>query len=422
MVAHFCTNNTYLDKLSYIGTEYQIIVSIYAYSPFTLLSCAFVAESSPCVGRYIGKHLRPSIVSTKYIVNNTIHLASFVTTGLSIYVNLTSACLSIHVILLPAEFMKKTMAISIHFENELISIRKADICNGEHCLAFYIEGSYYLDGASAHYMEMIGQIKQVLFILNPGQLPVATLTITEAPCIQSCGDKHSILAQATGHAIRCNVCRYHWFDNKWNREAYHTTWNKTIHFQHILGNHHLRICLSTPVELWTGGHISCYMLFKLTCHFDYKRYMTVDVENDDIWRVDQQSLIPFSFVQETEYKGLTMVSYKDLRIHMGLYEYVALSQYGYSGKSGDMQCQRQGASLLTIFDYKELYFVIKRIMQPLKLERIPIAWRPQVRPVQAQIITINCKHTSYIFRRRDETNSFTQIATSPTDSNSFDRW
>ena len=49
--------------ISITGSENELYISVYAYSPYTLMSLMFIARDNPCIGIFIGKTVRPSLAT-----------------------------------------------------------------------------------------------------------------------------------------------------------------------------------------------------------------------------------------------------------------------------------------------------------------------------------------------------------------------
>ena len=112
LVAHFCSDTSFLWRsLALTGTENRLFVSFYAYSPFALLSCSVIAESSPCVGRFIGWHIRPSIT----MMPHEVHRVGYVDT-VNVKVDINSQCVAIHIIFTPDEYIPLFYMINIIFD------------------------------------------------------------------------------------------------------------------------------------------------------------------------------------------------------------------------------------------------------------------------------------------------------------------
>ena len=112
LVAHFCWDKSFLWRsLALTGTENRLFVSFYAYSPFALLSCSVIAESSPCVGRFIGWHIRPSIT----MMPHEVHRVGYVDT-VNVKVDINSQCVAIHIIFTPDEYIPLFCMINIIFD------------------------------------------------------------------------------------------------------------------------------------------------------------------------------------------------------------------------------------------------------------------------------------------------------------------
>ena len=390
LVAHFYTNKAVLQKnITIISTENRLFVTLFAYSPFTLLSCEIIAKSSPCMGLFIGWYIRPSIAMMPYTVTEAINQYGYNTLNFEIYANISVRCVVFHIIFIPEEYFKyyviriifeHNIMMSIHMESSVHDI----IPHWWHCHTIVMDGdfSYTYLGPEHRSSKSIGAIKQIdVNIFRCGNRPFTVISVFNIYCMHPCRDLYEITSSKKFDVLRCDVCGYKWLSIIQNRQWYLVSTGINAVMDRIHGERLINISLSSPISNVTSvDYFMFYSTQKTPNYYRERRLMMVHFEKEEqVWRASRESL---KFIKPTDvYKVLT--STYSIRINATFvrahYEYLVLSLFVANWSVGDTECRKRGAYLLTVYDDQELHFILDKIMRPLKLELIFIGMKRRVR-------------------------------------------
>ena len=412
LVGHMYGNIGPQDNVTFIGTENQLLVSVYSYAPFTLLSCILIVESSPCAGVFLGKVVRPSISLTKYHANASIPMIgpteskTIFMRGLSIDMNTTSKCLVVHIIFLPYEYLHRTWYMDVQLDSNFVKIDTHIV--GKHSGRMHIEGDYaYIRGerrSRSH--EVVGNVARIFLQLfsSKGNRIMYTMNIVKTSCLHACRNSHTEVTIIETKIPQCDLCDYHWFYKRRTEMGHYTIPNRTVSFCRVVGDHPLSITLSSVLELQSGGHLISYALREIDINFKHKRFMRIDLEEGGMWRTRKADLSPpiYNAYNRPGHGGLGLarpISLKEFVMDMGIYEYIVLPEYNHRTMWDlfDLRCRNKGANVLMIDDIPELRFVIENIMLPLELERVPIARTSQVCPKSSAFNTLRPRQNAQYF-------------------------
>ena len=387
LVAHL--PNHVIPNVTFAGTENQLLVSVYAYSPFAHLSGTFVAEINQCIGRYIDTYMRPCV----YMLP---HFNDACNRGFYTSINVTSSCLVFHFVVPPNYLLRHRMfpiVIQLQYDGKLILDYKILY----HCYEVRVYGNFeMISGHVSHSsFRALGDFDNLsIKSLNNACVyaPTTSLTLSRTSCVHPCQNVN--IAVFDQRAI-CDICKYHWLDSSRRHNTYQIVPNETVTLRHVFGDHHVVVWLASEVRVNSGGHLITHRLVEFTQLFSQPRFIEVELREGSVWRAHKDSLtwIPFySGDSSLQDMGLIPVTFDSPKVvRRGLYEYVILK--GPPKYLVDMEkhqrnfvreiitpddwaytrwCEQYGGSLLTIYDSQELHFVIQRIMRPLKIEHIYI--------------------------------------------------
>ena len=246
LVAHFYTNNSdHLQRsLAITGTENKLLLSLYAYFPFIILSCNIIAETSPCVGWFIGCHKRPSIAMMPHSVIE-IPFKGFglgaVLYKFVVYVIITPPCFVIHIIFTPSEYFQYCIvSINFYYSNMWSVHLDSSIP------VYHRDFSYtYFDPDHRSY-KLIGKVDKIdVEIFECGNRAFTILSVSTIPCMYPC---LHIYKMAAGEQVtnRSDICTYRWLTVAQNQLTYTTLTNCTLIMERIKGKLFQEIQLSTP--------------------------------------------------------------------------------------------------------------------------------------------------------------------------------
>ena len=369
--------------LSVTGSTNELYISVYAYSPYTLLSLKFIAQINPCIGIFIGKNVRPSLVEVPhYIEKGYIGNQFFV--NFHITLNISGQCYIIHVDFFHTESTHFQYNVVSHYEKcNFLRLHYNRYGADLHQLRFWVSGKFQLIGGGYHFPfhKVFGDIcRFTIQLLAPSMATVfvATVEVTQMGCLQPCRDTDIIISNGGRHLEMCDMCKYTWLDNSMNDKEFVSNPNGFISLEHIRGNQPLIIWLRTISTIISGGHGITYSIQPFTFHYPRPRLFKTVIEKGERWRIRRESLLSDA-VNSIHRRAPRMNNYK---LRKGGYEYISVlipTDYGNQPTRikdwifYDTQCSKYGATFLTIQDYQELRFIITSIMQPHLMERIYIS-------------------------------------------------
>ena len=371
LVAHLATS---MDKyMTVTGTERQLLVSLYGYSPFAILSVTLMAETSFCVGQFILEYKQPCTEMLLGHHNNVQLIRLRCIGGFYKAFNVSHQCLAFQNTISPYRyFALKTFRSLIHFRYN--SQLKIEYNSTSRCHVLRLFGKYeYIRGnQDQKSYSAMGDIHHVSFESWPfycGYRDLVFVTVSETSCMQPCHDINVVMPYQYG-VPTCDICKYFWLDGSRTPSWYHSIPNKTVTLERLRGEPVATVWISSEADVRAGGHILSYNLSQFTHRFEKKRMFRVEMTAGSLWRV-HKDVLSMIYLMEGGSSGLGPRGEFDIGVlkRRGSYEYTIVSNM--QGRNYpiayDFWCGLHGASLLTIHDDQELRFVVDKIMQPLKI-------------------------------------------------------
>ena len=380
LVAHWYNSMALAQiNLSVTSTENQLCISVYAYAPFTLLSCRFKAELTPCRGRFIGKYIRPSIsVLPHFITMMNIEKYPITRPAIYIYFNISVQCVAIQIILLPDEYILIEPFTFLYFGHDsVLKITKSYLPNGQFAsVREWVDGDYHsvkthydLTGMNIRFFEIIGFIKYISekIIWPSGNKAVTLMEVEQAPCVQPCLSINIFILSIDYNNSMCDICKYQWLAKTPSQTWYRTSAYAILELESVHGDHVFDIRLSSGASMNCGGHVIDYSLGKIALHFYDTRAVFPTVKTGQLLRFKR------SYLVKDRYELILTCPYcaeQTKILRRGVYEYIIYMPElcGVNWEHANEYCLKHGAYLLHTFDKQELHFVINKIMLPNKLE------------------------------------------------------
>ena len=380
LVAHWYSSLV-LTRLNFTvtSTQNQLFVSMYAYAPFTFLSCRFKFESTPCIGRFIGNYIRPSISLLP-------HFTTLVYTKyppsprpvIYVFLNITIQCAVIQIIFLPPESILIEPFIFLYFGyDSVLKISKTYLPNGARSgVHEWIDGDYHTVrksydsiGFNTKSAEIIGFINYIVekIVTPPGIKAVFIFEVEQAPCTQPCPSINIFIPDAECNSSTCDICKYQWQAETSSEIWYRTNKYAVLELQSLSNDHVFDIRLSSSANLNCGGHFIDYSLGQIALHFHDTRAFLPLVKNGQVLRFKRDNLVKDSYGNIVPW---AYCAEHTKMLRWGVYEYIIYTPEfcRISRRQGMEYCNKYGAYLLHIFDRQELYYVINNIMLPNKLD------------------------------------------------------
>ena len=380
LVAHFYSNRWFLRRsLTITGTENRLFVSVYAYSPFALLSCSFIAESSPCVGRFIGWHIRPSITMMPHEVHTVRN--RYIT---NVEIDINYQCVAIHIIFTPNEYIPRCYVVNIIFDYpNMLSVhayRESFPSRYErYCHISVPYGDFSYTHNEVRSFKAVGIFKKIKLKTDEcGNRPFTIITASHISCMYPCRDLYRTTHVETPDKLKCDICAYKWLDNLQNTHCYLISSNDTVVLERIKGTLPPTISLSTPISRGLFGHLISYSVSKFLHQFHEDRLMGIRLNGGELWRVRRNSLVLLGRGQVMSVWTSPPSIHTKIIFHRGCYQYSIYELVIGTVSAAYAMCGRRGARVLTIDDNQELHFVLEYIMKPLKMERVLIGMKHKV--------------------------------------------
>ena len=99
------------DELIITSTENQFYMTVFSYSPFAVLSYYFSIQRDMCIGRFISRFMRPSMI----YIPNCPGLNQYESIQCFVQFNVTRECFVVQLVYLPIEYPVANRLISIVF-------------------------------------------------------------------------------------------------------------------------------------------------------------------------------------------------------------------------------------------------------------------------------------------------------------------
>ena len=397
LVGHWCYSKSIRDTLTVTGSENQLIITFYAYSPYSYLSCIFSTFASRCAGSFIGKHIRPSVATmTRYISCKQV---THITNGdlFDCTYDVSNHCHAIHASFLPTEYTMKEPSIRIHFKHEKIIrlIRNIVAMSAGTISQLYkvtVSGIYtrsYLHvGHELNLMrtdfEITGDIKYVHMDVLPiyGNIPITIFTVFPIACIQPCSELNPILPNAVDSLYTCNMCKHGWLDSTYSHKTiYETNPHASVIFERVYGFGRIIISVTPFVNYkCQANELITYYSYGLSLRFMLGSVFSVMTSTGEYWRYDISEVVK---VRDYYDRGDCSPVATPTRVRIwGINLYTLVSEFQVRGSSWQQwydHCAKYGADMLTVDDQNELFHFVENIMLPFAISITTIGIMHQVR-------------------------------------------
>ena len=367
--------------LSVTGSGNELYISVYAYSPYALLSLKFFAQYNPCISIFIGKHVRPSLASIPHFIEKE-YIDNNLIVNLHITLNITNQCFVIHVNFLHTEQVQFEYRVIFHFMKcPFIRFDYNRYGVGKEVLDSWVLGKFQLidGGYYFPFCKIFGNVCRFYLTLMYPRVAsyfVATVDVKHIECLQPCGDTATAISNAGEVMEMCDLCKYLWLRQSTNQKYFGFVPNEHITLEHIHGYQLAVISISSLSGITSGGQDIYYSMQAFTVRFSRPRTFKTEVKYGELWRVRREHLFQLDHYYNIYREQPKVNSYK---LHRGEYVYflVAMPTIDHIPRSTDWisfdtQCNKYDATFLTIQDYMELRFIVKSIMHPFLIERIYI--------------------------------------------------
>ena len=367
------------------STENELYMTVFAYSPFAVLSYHFSIESGICIGRFIGKFMRPSLLIKPLCSRSSLPIQE--REQCFVQINLTRECLVVQLIFLPFEFpLSKRLLLSLVFVyEETVHIWKdyvgpLDKMPAYSCRIYGEFNSYQGQIFWKPVREIIGTVDDINCRSASNSI-MNIIKIDANKCLLPCQAANIPLVTVGGNDTFCDICMYEWIHKGQSYSLNYLPSYGSIKFERLYDNLIFpEICIVSLARSFYTGHEYCYYSSHTALTFSEPRKITAKIYNADVWRIEK---FPISNHYHYDHTFL-FVSENPVFVRFGAYEYILkyslLNDFGLGNWSmSSYECNMLGAQLLTIFDRRELNFIIKNIMIPFTIDQVFIGMQRQVR-------------------------------------------
>ena len=366
------------------GTENELHMVVFSYSSFAVLSNHFSVDSSRCIGRFIGKFLRPSLLSIPHFSRSTSQ--GDTQKYFFIEFNVTRECLVVQILFLPVEYpVSLHTSITITFSyKQTLHITKYSMGNEYMVHSCDISGDYIrVQGGISFYiswMEIIGAV-DVIECWSASNSIINILKVHPDKCFLPCHIANIPIITVNGNHELCDICTYEWIHNN---EVYLLDYLPSygsINFELMYGNSSsLQICIASARRSCCAKLVYCYFIMKTRFKFSERRSIGASVYSTDVWRT--QRLRDAEFVEHCK-PNCWFPTEDPVLFRCGAYEYIPRKTFHSSRLTGNWsstgyECASIGAQLLSVFDRRELTFIIQNIMTPYAIEHAFIGMQRKV--------------------------------------------
>ena len=369
------------------STENQLFVAVYAYSVLANVSCRLATGASNCVGIFLQRHLKASTIQLTKHISYKINPLGKRKIGFVATFSVGDYCFFIQIHAVSIKPVARLQVKLVFVHNSALKITKRFEMCGMDCFTFKINGHYKPlrepNTAIEKRQSFVGPMKSIEFFGR--QATMEFVMVSQVPCILPCHKISIVAANVHGIVKLCDICNFIFIDNiAWNK--YEVIQDKTITFERILGDLSLNILIgsveydvvSFPKEFLKVLHYFAYYISYyvdgLVLQLEEKRVLMVDVTDNGLWKIPRGSM---EIHQNTLFIQTIPTEQKVFRL--GMYEYFVLGKSRLTGwRNETNQCHIRGGHLLTIFDQRELDFVVDNIIKPFNIEIAWIGLRRQV--------------------------------------------
>ena len=395
LVGHWCYGIINGKNLSFTGSGNQLILSVYAYSPYSLLSAKFSTYASICIGSFIGKRIRPSLVhSLRRFPSKT--ESSVTSNRQPFYINfdVINHCHAIHISFLPTEYTLEEPSIRIYFKHEKVirlirNILGMSIYKEENLFAVTVCGIYtrslsynlHRDQISSSNFEITGDIKYVQIDVLPifGNIPVTIFTVSPTACIQRGGIVIPALGSTSVNFFTWNICEHGWLVSPTSHTQYETKPGASITVERVYGFHPITILVSSFESYGCPKtDMIRYISHGISLHFLPGHVFSSFVHTGEYWRFEMNQVIKVheDIQHDTCSPSSIPTRVRSWRMHV----YIAVSEvHTLSWQQWRDHCAEYGANILTIDDHHELHNFVQNIMLPFAIAFTAIGVIRQVR-------------------------------------------
>ena len=395
LIAHWYMSIDTIDRALVItGTENELHMVVFSYSPFAVLSYHFSVDSSRCIGRFIGKFMRPSLLSIPHFSRSSSTGETF--EEFLIQFNVTRECLTVQLIFLPVEYpISFHTSVTIAFSyKQALHVWKYSKGNEFMVHSCEISGDYIrVQGRIYSYtsfMEIIGMV-DVVDCWSASNSIINIFEVHPNECFLPCQIVDIPIITVNGNHELCDICTYEWINNYDVYVFKYLPSYGSIKFERMYGNiSSLEICIGLTQRSCCSGPVHCYFTVNTTFQFSERRSLAATIYSTDVWRTQRLSDDNDDDGENCQL-NCSFPTEDPVLFRFGAYEYIPRNTFNASWlvnwSSAGYECARIGAQLLTVFDRRELAFIIQNIMIPYAIEHIFIGMQRKVRISFEEVLT-----------------------------------
>ena len=371
-------------ELIITGTENELHMVVFSYSPFAILSYHFSIDSSRCTGLFIGKFIRPSLLSIPWVVRfSTLDARK---DQVLIQFSVTRGCLVVQLLFLPVEYPVSFRLIKITFTyKQALHVSKYSVGIDHMVYSCEIFGDYSrVRGETSFHissLEIVGVVN-VIDCWSASNSIMTILKVHRNECFLPCQAANIPITTVNGNHELCDICAYEWIFKYKLYALYYLPSYGSLKFERIYGNNSsLELCIVSEPRSCCTQQVYCYFSIETTFQFSEQRVMSATIYSSDVWRTKRLTSMKYDGRCQSD---CSFPTENPVLFRLGAYEYIPKNTFEGSRirqnwSSASYECGKIGAQLLTVFDRQELNFIIQNIMTPYAIEHVFIGMQRQVR-------------------------------------------
>ena len=381
LVAHWHRSLDSDDELIITSTETELYMTVFSYSPFAVLSYYFSIQSDMCIGRFIGRFMRPSMM----YIPNCPGLNQYGSIQCLVQFNVTRECFVVQLVYLPIEYPVANRLISIVFPyKEALHIWKHSVGISGSAYSCKISGKFRIIHGSVvrtSRLEIIGNVDSIDCMMASNSM-MHIIKVQPKECLLPCTTVRIPVTTINGSDAFCDICAYKWIYRDHHYAVDYLPSYGTITFERINDSTSIsRICIESAAKGCASGQEVCYFSSQTTFQFSEQRGIVATVYDTGVWRTQKREYerryVRYNF-------SCPFSTQNPVLFRFEAYEYILKNallnpRASANWTSANHGCLRMDAQLLTVFDRRELNFIINNIMTPYAIEHVFIGMRRQVR-------------------------------------------
>ena len=384
LVAHWHKSIDTTDrKLIITSTENELYLVVFSYSPFTYLFYEFSFDSSRCIGRFLGNFIRPSLTSIPKCRKPT--SMKYLREECFVTFNVTHECFVVHVVYLPIEYPVSHRLITIFLAyKEALRVSRYSVGSDRSTYSCAIDGEYHpFEGSSRWSYRMVGIVDGITCMSGSNSI-MNIIRVYPSECILPCLAVNIPLSTVDGNREFCDICTNSWIHRNGKYHINYLPSYGSIKLERVYGNHStLQFCFDSAETVCCTWQKFCYFNTDTMFQFSEQRAITATVHGTDVWRTQRFAKHEYdsSYIC---YSNCSFPTENPFLFRFGAYEYIPRKVKWHASKrtrnwtSSSYECRKIGAQLVTVFDRRELNFIIQNIMNAYAVENVFIGMQRQV--------------------------------------------